>query len=178
MSTFGSKMIIFPGHNANRKIQNLRTSQRYIFLILQQFTTKLCNFTHLKMFFPAMVMDFVLLVQIKISSIAGIIHYHGLIDRRIKSISRINTPLQMSRNTKSDLKRLIKLFKKCEYFGISFFTSCRTPHCTACNLHFDKTNFNLSCRSCMARHLCSKDFFNLARMRPCHTYLCCNDFFN
>jgi hypothetical protein len=62
MSTFGSKMIIFPGHNANRKIQNLRTSQRYIFLILQQFTTKLCNFTHLKMFFPAMVMDFVLLV--------------------------------------------------------------------------------------------------------------------
>jgi hypothetical protein len=28
----------------------------YIFLILEQFATKLCNFTHFKMLFPAMVM--------------------------------------------------------------------------------------------------------------------------
>jgi hypothetical protein len=39
-------------------IQNLRTSQGFIFLILQQFATKLCKFTHLKMLFPAVVMDF------------------------------------------------------------------------------------------------------------------------
>jgi hypothetical protein len=36
--------------------------QNYIFLILQQFGTKLCNFTHFKMLFPAMVVDFFLLV--------------------------------------------------------------------------------------------------------------------
>jgi uncharacterized protein YbcV (DUF1398 family) len=44
-------MVIFPC----KYIQNLRTSQGYIFLILQQFATKLCNFTHFKMLFPAMV---------------------------------------------------------------------------------------------------------------------------
>jgi hypothetical protein len=37
-------------------IQNLGTSQGYIFLILQHFATKLCNFTHFKILFPAMVM--------------------------------------------------------------------------------------------------------------------------
>ena len=38
--------------------------------------TTIRNFTHLKMLFPAMVMDLVLLVKIKISSIAGIAHFH------------------------------------------------------------------------------------------------------
>jgi hypothetical protein len=61
-------------YNANNYIQNLRTSQGYIFLILQQFATKRCNVTNFKMLVPAMVMNFVLLVHIKISSIAGIIH--------------------------------------------------------------------------------------------------------
>ena len=41
---------------------------------LQHFATKLCNFTNFRMLFLAVVMDFVLLTQIKISSIAGIIH--------------------------------------------------------------------------------------------------------
>jgi hypothetical protein len=46
-------MVIF--HARNKYKQNLRTSQGYIFLILRQFATKLCNFTHFKMLFPAMV---------------------------------------------------------------------------------------------------------------------------
>jgi hypothetical protein len=47
-------MIIFHVRNANI----CKTSQGYIFLILQQFATKLCNCTHFKMLFPAMVMGF------------------------------------------------------------------------------------------------------------------------
>jgi hypothetical protein len=43
-------MVIFPARNANI-LQNLRTSQGYIFLILQQFATKICNFTHFKTLF-------------------------------------------------------------------------------------------------------------------------------
>jgi hypothetical protein len=38
----------------------------YIFRILQQFATKLCNFTNFNMLFLAVVMDFVLLALIKI----------------------------------------------------------------------------------------------------------------
>jgi hypothetical protein len=47
-------------------IQNLQISQGYIFRILQQFATKLCNFTNFNMLFLAVVMDFVLLAEIKI----------------------------------------------------------------------------------------------------------------
>ena len=73
ITTFGSKMVIFPARNANTVYTILgRISQGYIFLILQQFATELCIFIHFKMFFPAMVMGFVLLVLIKISSFAGI----------------------------------------------------------------------------------------------------------
>jgi hypothetical protein len=39
----------------------LQISQGYIFLILQHFATKLCNFTNFNMLFLAVVMDFVLL---------------------------------------------------------------------------------------------------------------------
>ncbi len=38
-----------------------KSLQGYIFRVLQHFATKLCNFTHFKMLFLAMVMDFVLL---------------------------------------------------------------------------------------------------------------------
>ncbi len=41
-----------------RAIQNLQTSQRYIFHILQHFTTKLCHFTNFRMLFNAVVMNF------------------------------------------------------------------------------------------------------------------------
>ena len=41
-----------------RKLQNF---QGYIFLILQYFATKLCNFTHFNTIFLAAAMDFVLL---------------------------------------------------------------------------------------------------------------------
>jgi hypothetical protein len=56
ITTFGSKMVIFPARSANTVayIQNLRTSQGYIFLILQHFATKRCNFTHSKTLFLAM----------------------------------------------------------------------------------------------------------------------------
>jgi hypothetical protein len=38
-----------------KSIQNLRTLQSYIFLILQHFATKLCNFTNFSMLFLAVV---------------------------------------------------------------------------------------------------------------------------
>ncbi len=41
-----------------KSIQNL---QGYIFRLLQDFATKLCNFTNFKMLFVTVVMDFVLL---------------------------------------------------------------------------------------------------------------------
>ena len=47
-------------------IQNLQTSQGYIFIILKDVGAKLCNFTNLKMLFLAVVIDFVLLAKIKI----------------------------------------------------------------------------------------------------------------
>jgi hypothetical protein len=56
---------IFPRVNTNlNKI--VQISQGYIFLILHHFATKLCNFTNFNMLFLAVVMDFVLLAQIKI----------------------------------------------------------------------------------------------------------------
>ncbi len=50
------------------KIQNLQTSQGYIFHILQHFTTKLCNFTKFKMLFNAVIMNFTISKFFKISS--------------------------------------------------------------------------------------------------------------
>jgi hypothetical protein len=55
----------------------LRTSQGYIFFILQHLATNLCGFTHSKALFLAVVLDFVLLALIKIQSIAGITHCYG-----------------------------------------------------------------------------------------------------
>jgi hypothetical protein len=59
------KWLFFPRVMQIQYIQNLQTSQGYIFLILQQFATKLCNFTHFRTLFPAMVLDFILLVLSK-----------------------------------------------------------------------------------------------------------------
>jgi hypothetical protein len=47
-------------------IQNLQISQGYIFRILQHFLTKLCYFTNFNMLFLAVVMDVVVLAEIKI----------------------------------------------------------------------------------------------------------------
>jgi hypothetical protein len=52
--SFGSKMVIFPLIMQIYTIFAIFTG--LYFLILQLFTTKLCNFTHFKMLFPAMVM--------------------------------------------------------------------------------------------------------------------------
>jgi hypothetical protein len=46
---------------ARENAQNVLISQGYIFLILQHFATKLCNFTNFNMLFLAVVMDFVVL---------------------------------------------------------------------------------------------------------------------
>jgi hypothetical protein len=51
------------------RIQNLRTSQGYMFFILQHLATNLCSITHSKTFFLAVVLDFVLRALIKILSI-------------------------------------------------------------------------------------------------------------
>jgi hypothetical protein len=48
-------------HKFCKLVQNMQISQVYIFLILQHFATKLCNFTNFNMLFLAVVMDFVLL---------------------------------------------------------------------------------------------------------------------
>ena len=58
INIFEPKVVIFPARNIEIYIQN---SQGYIFLILQHFTAKLCNFTNFNMLFLAVVMDFVLL---------------------------------------------------------------------------------------------------------------------
>ena len=59
ITIFEPEVVIFPARNTN--IQILRTSQRYIFHILQHFASKVCSFTHSKMLFPAVVLDLVLL---------------------------------------------------------------------------------------------------------------------
>ena len=53
-----------------------RSKNIYIFFILQHFETNLCNFTLFEMLFLGVLLDFVLLVLIKIQSIAGITHCH------------------------------------------------------------------------------------------------------
>jgi hypothetical protein len=63
ITIFEPKMVIFTACNI-KYIQNLRTSQGYIFFILQHLATKLCSFTHSKTLFLAVVLDFVLLALI------------------------------------------------------------------------------------------------------------------
>ena len=63
ITTFGSKMVIFSARNANiYKIWELHRAIFSSFYNNSQVATKLYNVTHFKMLFPAMVMDFVLLV--------------------------------------------------------------------------------------------------------------------
>ena len=64
MHHFRPKVVHFPVRII--QIQNLQISQGYIFLILQHFAAKLCNFTNFNMLFLAVVMDFVPLALIKI----------------------------------------------------------------------------------------------------------------
>jgi hypothetical protein len=63
-------MVIFPARNAEFALYTEFAHYTefaiftglYILLILQHLANNLCSFTHFKMLFPAMVMDFVLLV--------------------------------------------------------------------------------------------------------------------
>jgi hypothetical protein len=59
------KVVIFTARKY-KYIQNLRTSQGYIFFILQHLATNLCSFTHFKTLILAVVLDFVLLALSKI----------------------------------------------------------------------------------------------------------------
>ena len=52
VTIFGSKMVTIP-HVIQTYIQNMQTSQGYIFRILQHFVTKFCNFTNFNKFFTA-----------------------------------------------------------------------------------------------------------------------------
>ena len=61
-------------------MQNSQTLQGYIFLILQHFATKLCNFTNFRMLFNAVVWNFPTSTFFKILSIMQSVHYkHSLI---------------------------------------------------------------------------------------------------
>ena len=69
MSTFRSKMVIFPARNAN--IYKICELHRAIFSSFYKISQPnlICSFTHFKMLFLGVVLDFILLVLIKISSI-------------------------------------------------------------------------------------------------------------
>ena len=88
ITIFEQKVVIFTTRNTNRPyIQNLRTSQGYIFFILQHLPTHLCSFTHSKTLFLAVVLDFVLDL-IKILSIAGITHCYGQVAIETRKLPR------------------------------------------------------------------------------------------
>ena len=56
-------------------IQNLRTLQGHIFLTLEHFATKLCNFTKFRMLINAVTMNFTILIFLKILSIMQSVHW-------------------------------------------------------------------------------------------------------
>ena len=56
-------------------MQNLQTSQAYIFRILQHFGTKLGNFTIFNMLFLAVVKDFDFFAKMKIQFKRGMVHW-------------------------------------------------------------------------------------------------------
>jgi hypothetical protein len=77
ITTFASKMVIFPARDTN--IYKICELHRAIFSSFYNNSQPIfAILLILRMLFLAVVMDFVLLVQIKISSQAGIIHsYRG-----------------------------------------------------------------------------------------------------
>ena len=60
LTTFEPK-VVKPSARNTKSIQNLQTSHCYVFLTLQHFATKLCDFSNFNMLFLAVVVDFVLL---------------------------------------------------------------------------------------------------------------------
>ena len=56
-------------------MQNLQSSQAYIFLILQRFATKLFNFTNFRMLFNAVVINFPISTFFKILPIMQSVHW-------------------------------------------------------------------------------------------------------
>jgi hypothetical protein len=67
-----SKMVILNRVIQIAYIHNLRTSQSYIFFILQHLANNLCNFTQSKTRFLTVMLDFVFLASVKIECFAGI----------------------------------------------------------------------------------------------------------
>ena len=57
-----------------KSVQNLQTSQAYIFRILQHFATKLGNFTNFNMLFLAVVKGFDFFAKMKIQFKRGMVH--------------------------------------------------------------------------------------------------------
>ncbi len=60
ITTFEPKVVKTSARDA-KIYKNLQIPHRYIFLILQHFATKLCNFINFKMLFLTVVVDFILL---------------------------------------------------------------------------------------------------------------------
>ena len=65
-----------------QSIQNSQTLQGCIFLILQHFATKLCNFTNFRMLFNAVVMNFPISTFFKILSIMQSVYWSWLFKHR------------------------------------------------------------------------------------------------
>ena len=97
------------------------------FFILQHFATKLCGFTsmgftHSKMLFLAVVLDFVLHALIKIQSIAGITYYCFIIHQLSLKILR-----QSSAKIQANRQLSVRHLAKCRKFQsqLSFKIFCQ-----------------------------------------------------
>ena len=77
----------FCGKRNTKVVQNLQTSQAYIFRILQYFATKLGNFTNFNMLFLAVVKDFDFFAKMKIQFKRGMVHCPGSVLVRFIKLS-------------------------------------------------------------------------------------------
>ena len=69
------KLIPLAGKRYQFSVQNLRTLQGHIFLTLEHFATKLCNFTKFRMLINTMTMNFTISIFLKILSIMQWVHW-------------------------------------------------------------------------------------------------------
>ena len=81
---FSSKMVTISARSTN--IQNLQTSQGYIYPILQHFTTKLCNSTNPRIFFQAVLNDFILPALFRLAPSLARMGFMGSIQLMMRSV--------------------------------------------------------------------------------------------
>ena len=68
-----------------KNIQNLQSSQAYIFHILQRFATKHCNFTNFRMLFNAVIINFPISTFFKILSTMQSVHLYSSLSFIVKT---------------------------------------------------------------------------------------------